>query len=218
MTRVDIGPTLLQKELKEAQNRLAQKPERWVGHEKVGRVLHWMGDPSAKDYLKKAAHIRIKILRPGRVQGWELMAIANYYRLAGEAQLAKNYFERAYEMLKAEVGDLNNPEEINLNPMQHLVMACFLLGRYEESIVYGKIYREDNPNPNLKLLAHRFTELAEAKISKDVTKAERAIDTIAAGIRSTKGKVQSTGIITSWDAYELGLEVLAEIEANNQLS
>lgn len=36
---------------------------------------------------------------------------------------------------------------------------------------------------------------------------------IAAGIRAANGKIQGTGIITAWDAYELGLNVLSEIDA-----
>ncbi|MEZ4657111.1 MAG: hypothetical protein R2911_06030 [Caldilineaceae bacterium] len=43
-----------------------------------------MNNPKAKKYLKHAAKLRISTLKVGKTPRLELMAIANYYRLAGE--------------------------------------------------------------------------------------------------------------------------------------
>ncbi|MEZ4713244.1 MAG: hypothetical protein R3A44_39015 [Caldilineaceae bacterium] len=177
-----------------------------------------MNNPEAKEYLKHAAKLRIGTLRIGKTQGWELMAIANYYRLAGESQIAQNYFERAYEMLKRDVGDLHDPTQLEFTRMHLLILVCFALKRYEETAQYGAILREHEPDFRPSLLAPNVALLAEAKLTNNVAQAQRAIDTIASSIRASKIKIQTSGDITIWDAYELGLEVLAEIEANNYSS
>ncbi|MEZ4657112.1 MAG: hypothetical protein R2911_06035 [Caldilineaceae bacterium] len=80
---------------------------------------------------------------------------------------------------------------------------------------YGTILLENEPDFRPGLLAPNVALLAEAKLTNNVTQAQRAIDTIASSIRASRIKIQTSGDITIWDAYELGLDVLAEIEANN---
>ncbi len=214
MNRLNINDALLKKELAEAQARLEQKPGRWVGYEKVGRVLHWMKDSSSKDYFRQAAKIRIGNLRPERSQEGEFIVIGNYFRLAGEPEMAYNYFERAYEILKRRVGDISKPEEIRFHPMHKLIIVCFLLGRYEETRELGRVLRENDPDFIPRQLAPQIALLAEAKLTDNLALAERAIDTISASIRKNRSNILTTGSITLWDAYELGLEIVAEIEAN----
>lgn len=167
-----ITDAYLQKELASTQETFKRYSDVWLGHEAMGRILHWMKDPTAPEFLKHAAKLRIKTLKAERIQGWELLTIGNYFRLAGESEIAENYCIRAYELLKNQVGNINNLDEISFEPLQFLIMACFLLERYQETIMYGNIYRFNNPSPDAKLLAHRFTELAEAKMTNDLFKAQ----------------------------------------------
>lgn len=216
MTKLAIDGFQLQKELEEAQARLSAKPNRWVGYEKVGRVLHWMKDLSASDYFMKAAQIRVGNLKPGRVQGWELLTIGNYYRLAKELDLATNYFLRAYEMLKMQVGNIDKPEEVNFRLMQHLIMVCYILGKYEETAAYGRSFQEDNPNFNPKNMAYVFVKLAEARLTNNIALAQSVVDDLTININKNlklgNAKIQATGDITGFDLYELAIETLTEIE------
>ena len=214
MSRLDIKKDVLQKLYVEAQDTYKRYANTWLGNEEMGRILHWMKDSSSKDYFRQAAKIRIGNLRPERSQEGEFIVIGNYFRLAGEPEMAYNYFERAYEILKRRVGDISKPEEIRFHPMHKLIIVCFLLGRYEETRELGRVLRENDPDFIPRQLAPQIALLAEAKLTDNLALAERAIDTISASIRKNRSNILTTGSITLWDAYELGLEIVAEIEAN----
>lgn len=214
MLRLAIDNSTLQMELAEAQHRLQQNPNTWIGYETVGRVLHWMKDASAADYFRQA--IKYYPIEKSILGHRPPIKIGNYFRLAGESEVANNYFLRAYEMLKHEIGDVTDPTQLKFNSIHLLILVCYALKRFEETVMYGAILREYAPNFDPSLLAPNVALLAEAKLTNNVAQAERAIDSIASLIRKSRIKIQTSGDITPWDAYELGLEVLAEIKAANR--
>lgn len=211
--KLNISNRHLQMEIEEARKSLARNPHIWGSHERMGRIYYWMEDPSAVEYFRKAIEYypidrSIKKNRP-------LVKVGNLFRLAGEPDLAYNYFERAYIMLKQQAGDINKPEEIFFHRFPDLIAACFVLGKYDEAVVYSHLLQQEDPDPNL--FAYNFVRLAEAKLDGDIIKAERLVDELA--VKLTKalklgtGKIQDTGSITSFDLYELAVEMVERMRS-----
>jgi len=210
--RVSVTNKKLQKELAEAKKNFEYFPDTWLGYEPLGRVLRWMNDPLARSYLEKAAIDYASYFTENQ-RSWDLIKAGNYYRLIKEQTTANTYFEDAYIAAEKEVGILNDSETVNYDNLQFFIQLCFLLGKYEEAIKYGRLFREDDPDP--ELLATLFAQLAEAKLTEDAVLAEDVIESIVNLIKSERAKIQSTGAVTLWDSYELALETLAEIEGDS---
>lgn len=212
ISRVEIDPAKLQKEREIAQAAYNKRPDTWAGNEALGRVLHWLGDPAAKHYFQQAIAHRLPQVEQRRGQGWSLLVIGNYYRLAGELATAQRYFQEAYEVQKDQIGNITFPEDLNYVEMQSLIQACFLLQRYEETVIYGKLFYEDSPNP--RLVANILRWLAEARIEQNTTVIRAWLDDQETQIRSIagRGRFSSTGGVSGLDLYEIVLAMFAQMQ------
>ena len=94
-TKIEIDASKLEKELRAAWEAYNRRPDTWGGNEALGRVLHWVGDPTATQYVQKAIDLRLSILREDRIGGWEYIAIGVYYRLAEDMKKRTTIFSES---------------------------------------------------------------------------------------------------------------------------
>lgn len=211
--RLSVTKKQLQKELEAAQKQLKRgyAKDSWLGHEPMGRVLRYMKDPTAHEHLEKALSDYMYPRLQGHQESTAFIKIGNYNRLLGNHEEAQRYFEKGYALAKQQTGELtDDPASLNYDTMQELIFACFLLGKDEEAIAYGRLFHEDDPNPEWK--AYLIAQLAAARLNRDAALAEEVIKSLVRLIKKSRAKIQTDGIVTLWDTYELALETLANIE------
>jgi tetratricopeptide (TPR) repeat protein len=199
----------LQTELTEACNYYQIAPNSWLACEPLGRVLYWMKDPTAADYFKKAigCHPSKQLLPSLRY-----LALGNYCRMANEPELGRTYLLKAYDVMQQEKISVIDPDALAFGAVRDLVTICFLLGNHEEALQYGAILREEDPDFEPHHLYEQVVLLAEAKLNHDLSKAEQAAEAISWIIYSERVKVSSDGPFTPWDAYDLALQTIAELQ------
>jgi hypothetical protein len=199
----------LQKELASAKETYGFYADRWLGNEVMGRVLYWMADPAAEQYLKRAIELRSMAKQK---RGVDYLILGNYCRMAGDSESAYAYFLQAYEKLKQEIVSELRPGEFIFSEVRNFVAACFLVGHYEEAVEYGTLLREKDGDFNPELIYEQFTLLAEARLHGNLEKAELAADNLNWSIYAKRTKLTSNGALTLWDAYDIALQTVAELQ------
>lgn len=96
--RVSPDEKRLRQELVKARASLDRSPGSGRRLEPVARLLHWLGDPEAAGYFRRAAENRVEHVRRTErkrlVQDPEnLLAIGNFYRLARDPEESERYLE-----------------------------------------------------------------------------------------------------------------------------
>jgi hypothetical protein len=128
----DVDEKRLRRELAKVRTRLERRPHApsWREFEPMARVLHWLGDPQAAGYLRRAADRAPRAGRGRRRASW-CLAVGNYYRLAGDHRPAGEWLERAHGAI-VEVPSNGSSE------FTYKTDSAYLLGRYEEVAAIGE--------------------------------------------------------------------------------
>jgi tetratricopeptide (TPR) repeat protein len=206
---INLTDKLLQKELVEVRKRYERSPDKWLRCEPVARVLYWQNDPSASEYFKKAIKFRAMVESK---RGADYLALGNYCRMANEPELGGAYLRQGYEIMQQEKISVVDPNDVVFVIVYYLVMLCFLLGNYEEALIYGTMLREKDPDFDPMYMPEQFTLLAEAKLNRDLAKAEKTVENTSWYLYSSRLKVSSDGPVTPWDAYDLALQTVDELK------
>lgn len=193
----EVDGKKLRNELAEARGRLAGGYfGSWVNLEPVARCMHWLGDPDAALFFRKAAASR----EPVAHRAADLLAIGNYLRLAEDSEeRSREFIERAYAELAKNIHHV----AAGYPGLAELLDCAFLLGKLEEAEEVDE--RKGAGSPVAKLArAHRNTDAALAG---------DAAQDILDFIRSQRVKISNTGSnLHWWDRYELSLRTKAELE------
>lgn len=198
---IQIDETSLRRELAEASARLESQrwentPDAWLLLESVARCLHWLREPEAAGYFRRAA----TAYPPDQDTGYDSMVVGNYHRLAGDTERARGMFEQALIMLQPD-SPKTPPENLDL------MLECqFLLGRHEEVASLLALIRLFRPRPRTR--ADAIARLARARSVHDSRLAVEAANELAAMIRATDLRVSTASGLTLWDWYEIAREPL----------
>lgn len=188
-------------ELNKARQRLDKYPEQWHTIEKIGRCLRAMGDPGAREYfLKAAANYNIRETDPG-----DCMRKGNQFRLAGEAEEAKRFFDMAHD-LYAEMRSRVNADQLLI---EHMIPASFLTGSDEEAIALAERLKCRQQAPHL--IAFPVAKLAKARLVNDSDLAAEAVLDVISQIKRHRHHVWDTFGVLPWDWYEIAYETWAEM-------
>jgi len=183
--------------LAKAQQRLTRFPRSWGGLEQIGRCLRWLDDPEAEAYFRQAAAATpVKEDHAG-----DLMRLGAIYRLAGEAEAAREQFGRARAIL-APRAFREDPDPLDI---EHMIPASFLVGLDDE--VAALIARLRAIDPDTDLLCYPIARLAEARRARDADLAAEAVAAFVATVRRYGAHVWDTGGVLPWDWVEIAMEV-----------
>jgi uncharacterized protein YjbI with pentapeptide repeats len=165
--------------------------------------LHWLKEPEATDYFRRAAEDRIGRVRRTEharlVQDSEnLLAIGNYYRLAGDQEQARYYLEWAYsELRKSLPGALSGSQDL-----LRFIDCGYLLGHYAEVEAADREKGSHRP----------MAKLARARLAGDARAAARVVAELAEQIREVRARPGSAGLaLDYWDRYELALQAVEDL-------
>jgi tetratricopeptide (TPR) repeat protein len=155
----------------------------------VARILHWLGDPGAATYFRRAAEDRT--VRADDA-GWYL-GIGNYYRLAGDHEQAGEWLRRAHETFR---------EESSHNSVPY-VDCAYLLVEYEEAVALGERWNAEHLPAVI---------LSRARLEGDESLARNLVGDLADHIRRHRISLKQTGsVLHSWDRYELALRAMEDL-------
>ena len=192
---LEVDEKKLHKELANARRRLQRRSDdpSWLQLEPVARVLHWLGDPEAAGYFRRAAADRA----PRADEASWCLAVGNYYRLAGDHRPAKEWLERAHGAI-VEVPSDGSSE------FTYKTDSAYLLGRHEEVAAIGERWgHQDVP----------MVALSRARLAADARLAGEVAEELSEHILRYRTSVEGTGsVLHTWDRLELALVTTMELE------
>lgn len=199
---ITISEKKVRKELAEAQARLQEYGERRTDLEGIGRCLHWLKDPQAVDYFRRA--VQTYPNRQDKTAG-ELLNMGTLWLFAGEPAKATKQLQHAYQIAtkQASTGALHG--------YIHLIKTCVLLGSDAEAHTYvATLHARGDQVPELEALGI----LAQARQTQQLGLAQDAVDRLATLIRRERWQLSATRAPTPWDWYEIALRLAKDLGAD----
>lgn len=212
---IHVNRKKLRSELAKAQDALERYPDGWIGHEAMGRVLRWIQDPSAEYHLRQVVnHLERQASGVGRPIATQQIRLGNLYRLLGDNQQAAIHLEQGFELAKESTGAHSDLKSLNYHTMQYLIVAGFMLKEDEDTVPYGRLYRQRYSDD--KLNAYQLSGLAEARLTKNLLMAQEIVERISEIMHRGRVQIRTTGgYVSQWDVYELAMDTLDEMEKGN---
>ena len=194
----DVDEKRLRRELAKVRTRLERRPHApsWREFEPMARVLHWLGDPQAAGYFRRAAADRA----PRADEASWCLAVGNYYRLAGDHRPAGECLERAHGAI-VEVPSNGSSE------FTYKTDSAYLLGRYEEVAAIGERWG----NEHVPMVA-----LSRARLAADARLSREVAEELSEYIRRYRLGLNETGsVLHAWDRLEFALRDSMELEGRS---
>lgn len=222
--QIIITDKQLKKELAIAEKEYDRNQESWRGNEAMGRVLYWMNDQKSVNFFRKATTLRSSLVPASGsfdlTRNRHYIALGNYCRMSGDLEQSYKFLNEGYQQLKEQYDKIKQKfvsttesSMVNFNVVRNLLLYCFMLKRYDEAVDYGAILRQYDSDYDPEHLHEQFILLAEAKLIGDLEKALKAVDGINWIIKSERVRLYETGyIITLWDAYDMALHTVDELQ------
>ena len=198
---ITISERRIRKELAEVQARLQARGEHSGYLERIARCLHWLKEPGARDYFRRAA--QAYPMRRGQSAG-ELVRIGTLWLFAGDTAKATTLLRQAYQVAKQRTSTGSLPE------YTYLIKSCLLLGYDNEAQTYSAILiARGDGFPEMEAWA----TLAQARQTGSRALALQAVDRFATIIRSERWMLSATDAPPPWDWYEIALRLATELGA-----
>ncbi|NOK82553.1 MAG: hypothetical protein GFH27_549297n70 [Chloroflexi bacterium AL-W] len=199
---ITISEKKVRKELAEAQARLQEYGERRTDLEGIGRCLHWLKDPQAVDYFRRAAQVAPD---PRGPDAGNAIWMGTIWGFAGEPTKATKRLQQAYQIAtqQASTGGLHG--------YIHLIKTCVLLGYDAEAQTHvATLHARGDQVPELEALGI----LAQARQNQQIGLAQAAVDRLATLIRRERWQLSATRAPTPWDWYEIALRLAKDLGAD----
>lgn len=205
----------LEETLTERRRDLEQYPNSWIYLEAAGRILRYLSNPEASEYFRKAiAHYSFNP-KLGEKDPGDNMRVGSLYRLSGDEERARRYFQRARKLYAEAIQ--RQSRRAHPDPsmeIEHMIPASFLVKDDEE--VAGLIERLRTLEPDVTLAAYSIARLAAARRNRDAKLAEEVVNEFAKMIRRWRAHVWDTGGVSLWDWYEIAVEVSRELSGQEE--
>lgn len=224
--RITFDQEWFEEEHTHVNGRFGDDPESWLYHDKMGRIRRLAGHPEAGYHLSQAIAMLTEnaktLSQPSH--SYIYLHIGQLHRLLGQPEKAHPFLEKARELLPRNIGDpatgeidLTEPDELRYHDFEPFVVTCFLLGKYEEALKYGRFLHEHDVDG--ELIGYQIALLAQARLENDRDKAELVAQINLYTLQEDEQwppEIEGTwglgNSFTKLDMYELALETLAEIE------